>query len=89
MDKEAYKQLLVSLKKCELNYHAHVREFGKLGKPEIKFLGRNNYLIIMLKVLKKLLLDILILAHFFQLLKIYEMVQLTIQKGKEVMIGNS
>ena len=37
MDKEAYKQLLVSLKKCELNYHAHVREFGKLGKPEINF----------------------------------------------------
>ena len=37
MDKEAYKQLLVSLKKCELNYHAHVREFGKLGKSEINF----------------------------------------------------
>lgn len=37
MDKEAYKQLLISLKKCELNYHAHVREFGKLGKPEINF----------------------------------------------------
>ena len=37
MDKEAYKQLLVSLKKCELNYHAHVREFGKLGKVEINF----------------------------------------------------
>ncbi len=35
MQKEAYKQLLISLKKCELNYHAHVREFGKLGKPEI------------------------------------------------------
>ena len=37
MDKEGYKQLLISLKKCELNYHAHVREFGKLGKPEISF----------------------------------------------------
>ena len=37
MDKKAYKQLLVSLKKCELNYHAHVREFGKLGKSEINF----------------------------------------------------
>ena len=37
MDKKAYKQLLVSLKKCELNYHAHVREFGKLGKAEISF----------------------------------------------------
>ncbi len=37
MNKEAYKQLLVSLKKCELNYHAHVREFGKLGKSEINF----------------------------------------------------
>ena len=37
MDKKAYKQLLVSLKKCELNYHAHVREFGKLDKSEINF----------------------------------------------------
>ena len=34
---EAYKQLLVSLKKTELNYHAHVREFGKLGQQEINF----------------------------------------------------
>jgi len=37
MDKDTYKQLLISLKKCELNYHAHVREFGKLGKTEINF----------------------------------------------------
>ena len=35
--KAAYKQLLISLKKCELNYHAHVREFGKLGQSEINF----------------------------------------------------
>ena len=34
---KAYKQLLISLKKCELNYHAHVREFGKLGQQEINF----------------------------------------------------
>ena len=37
MDESAYKQLLICLKKCELNYHAHTREFGKLGKIEIQF----------------------------------------------------
>jgi hypothetical protein len=37
VDESAYKQLLICLKKCELNYHAHTREFGKLGKMEIQF----------------------------------------------------
>ena len=37
MDEEAYKALLQSLKRCEMNFHSHTREFGKLTNQYIEF----------------------------------------------------
>ncbi len=37
MDETKYAVLLKALKACEKNYHAHVREFGKLEKTDIAF----------------------------------------------------
>ena len=37
MDDLKYSVLLKALKACEKNYHAHVREFGKLDKTDIAF----------------------------------------------------
>ena len=37
MDETKYAVLLKALKACEKNYHAHVREFGKLDKTDIAF----------------------------------------------------
>ena len=35
MKQDAYESLLQCLKMCEKNYHAHVREHGKLSKSDI------------------------------------------------------
>tara|TARA_Y100001970_G_scaffold138063_1_gene169837 strand:+ start:2294 stop:2722 length:429 start_codon:yes stop_codon:yes gene_type:complete len=37
MDDEAYKALLQGLKRCEMNFHSHTREFGKLTERDIAF----------------------------------------------------